>query len=98
MFGAIGGIAVAAPVVLAPMAAAAIVGWVTGVSVMTRIAGGVTDTPARARATVAVTFSVLVGSIVYLVLSALGRVERGRHIPFGPYLALGALAAMLVHG
>jgi prepilin signal peptidase PulO-like enzyme (type II secretory pathway) len=44
---------------------------------------------------VAVCASVMAGAAVYLVLAAARRVERGRHIPFGPYLAAGALVAVL---
>ncbi len=99
LLGSFGGIAVAAPVVLAPMAAAAAAGYASGVRVMARMNGGVAPAdPARARLTVAVLGALLVGSLTYLVLSAAGRVQRGRHIPFGPFLASGALLAILVHG
>jgi len=85
--------------VLAPMAAAAAAGYAGGVRVMTKFGGGVTPSdPARARATVAVLGALLVGSLAYLALSAVGRVQRGRHIPFGPFLASGALLAIFIHG
>ncbi len=99
LLGSLGGIAIAAPVVLAPMIAAGAAGYASGVRVMTRFSGGVVPSdPARARLTVAVLAALLVGSLTYLVLSAIGRVQRGRHIPFGPYLAGGALLAILAHG
>jgi leader peptidase (prepilin peptidase)/N-methyltransferase len=99
LLGSLGGIAVAAPVVLAPMAAAAAAGYAAGVRVMTKLSDGVVPSDAaRARATVAVIGALLVGSLAYLVLSAIGRVQRGRHIPFGPFLASGALLAILFHG
>ena len=45
----------------------------------------------------------VVGSVVGVTLILLGRHERGNYIPFGPYLALGALVSMmwgdaLMHG
>jgi leader peptidase (prepilin peptidase)/N-methyltransferase len=99
LLGSLGGIAVAAPVVLAPMAAAAAAGYAGGVRVMARVSGGVAPSdPARARATVAVLAALFVGALAYLALSAAGRVQRGRHIPFGPFLASGALLAIFLHG
>jgi leader peptidase (prepilin peptidase)/N-methyltransferase len=99
VLGSVGGIAVAAPIVFAPMALGALLGALTGVDVMSRLGGGVhVSDPARARLTVALGGAVLCGALVYLVLSALRRVERGRHIPFGPFLAAGALLAILIHG
>lgn len=44
---------------------------------------------------VALTLSFLVGGVVSLLLLALGKVGRKDHIPFGPFLAIGALVAML---
>jgi leader peptidase (prepilin peptidase)/N-methyltransferase len=99
LLGSFGGIAVAAPVVLAPMCAAAAAGYASGVTIMTKLGGGVAPgDPLRARVAVAVVGALLVGSITYLVLSAVGRVQRGRHIPFGPFLASGALLAIFLHG
>ncbi len=99
LLGSIGGITVAAPIVLAPMAAAAAAGYALGVRVMTTLSGGVAPTDAlRARVTVAAMGALLIGSLTYLVMSAIGRVQRGRHIPFGPFLASGALLAILAHG
>ena len=43
---------------------------------------------------VAVLVACLVGSVVGLVLVGLRRVGRRQHIPFGPFLSLGALVAL----
>lgn len=99
VLGSVGGIAAAAPIVLAPMAVGGVIGWIAGVDVMTRLGGdGSVRHPLAARATVAFGLAVLLGAVVYLVLSLLRRVERGRHIPFGPFMAAGALLAILLHG
>ncbi len=98
LLGSIGGIALAAPIVLIPMAAGAAVGYANGAGVMEKYQGQAPTNPTAARVMVAVVFGVLAGSVVYLVLSALKRVERGRHIPFGPYLAAGSLIAIYAHG
>ncbi len=99
VLGSVGGIAVAAPIVLAPMVVGAAIGALVGVDVMSRLGGGVhVSDPTRARVTVALAGAVLCGAVVYLALSAMRRVERGRHIPFGPFLAAGALLAILIHG
>lgn len=96
VLGSIGGIALAAPVVLVPMGAAGAVGAATGVRIMTWLGGGVVPADeTRARITAGIGLGVFVGAFVYLLLSALRRVERGRHIPFGPYLALGAWLAVV---
>lgn len=99
VLGSVGGIAVAAPVVLAPMVVGAGFGFATGESAVANLTGGtaVSD-PLRARLVAAATGAVLLGSLVYLVLSLLRRVERGRHIPFGPFMAAGALVAILLRG
>jgi len=39
----------------------------------------------------------LIGSVVGLSLMALKRLDRGQYIPFGPYLALGAVLALFFH-
>jgi leader peptidase (prepilin peptidase)/N-methyltransferase len=99
LLGSVGGIAIAAPIVLLPMAIGGALGYSGGVSVMSRLSGGATVTdPTQARITVALGTAILLGAAVYLALSAMRRVERGRHIPFGPYLAAGALLAILIHG
>jgi leader peptidase (prepilin peptidase)/N-methyltransferase len=95
LLGTVGGIALAAPIVLVPMIAGVAAGWVGGVTIMERLTGVPPDDATQARATVAVAGAVLLGAGVYLVLSMLRRVERGKHIPFGPYLAGGALLAVL---
>jgi leader peptidase (prepilin peptidase)/N-methyltransferase len=95
LLGTVGGIAVAAPVVLAPMAIGAALGWWFGADVLERVSGAPPDDVTQARLTSAVGVAVMLGAVVYLVLSAMRRVERGRHIPFGPYLAAGALVAVL---
>jgi leader peptidase (prepilin peptidase)/N-methyltransferase len=96
VLGSIGGIALAAPIVLVPMGAAGAIGAASGVRIMTWIGGGVAPIDeTRARITAGIGLGVFVGAFVYLVLSALRRVERGRHIPFGPYLALGAWLAVV---
>ncbi len=98
ILGSVGGIALAAPIVLVPMVAGAAVGYAQGTTVMERYQGGPPAHPVQARIAVATVFGVMIASVVYLVLAALRRVERGRHIPFGPYLAAGALIAMYAHG
>ncbi len=99
VLGSVGGIAIAAPIVLFPMAIGGALGYATGVSVVSRLSGGATVAdPTQARIIVALGAAILLGSVVYLALAAMRRVERGRHIPFGPYLAAGALLAILIHG
>jgi prepilin signal peptidase PulO-like enzyme (type II secretory pathway) len=95
LLGTIGGIAAAAPVVLVPMALGAGLGWLGGESVLESLSTGLTDDPGQARLIAAVFAAVTAGALVYLVLSLRGRVERGRQIPFGPYLAAGAVVALL---
>jgi len=95
LLGTIGGIAVAAPIVLAPMALGAALGWWQGVDAIERLTGAPPDNATQARLATAIGGGVMLGALVYLVLSALRRVERGREIPFGPYLAAGALLALL---
>jgi prepilin signal peptidase PulO-like enzyme (type II secretory pathway) len=96
LLGSVGGIAIAAPIVLAPMTLGAVVGYLNGVSVMRSYQGEEPLHPTQARLVIAAVFAVMLGSVVYLVLSAMRRVERGRHIPFGPYLAAGAMIAIFV--
>jgi len=38
-----------------------------------------------------------VGSVVGLVLIALKRVRRDQYLPFGPFLALGAIVSLFFH-
>lgn len=96
LLGTVGGIAVGAPVVLVPMLAGAVAGFAVGPRAMERLTGTPPEDVLAARASVGVAGAVFVGAAVYVVLSALRRVERGKHIPFGPYLAGGALLALLV--
>ena len=98
VLGSVGGIAVAAPIVLAPMAVAGGVGFAFGERLMRSLSGAPVDDVARARLTAGAVLAIFVGSGVFLVLSALRKVQRGRHIPFGPYLAAGTLLAVLAHG
>lgn len=39
----------------------------------------------------------LIGSVVGLSLMGLNRLKRGQYIPFGPYLAVGAILALFFH-
>jgi leader peptidase (prepilin peptidase)/N-methyltransferase len=95
LLGTVGGIALAAPIVLVPMVVGALGGWYGGAALMERMTGAPPEDLTQSRAMVAVCASVMAGAAVYLVLAAARRVERGRHIPFGPYLAAGALVAVL---
>jgi leader peptidase (prepilin peptidase) / N-methyltransferase len=94
MLGTVGGIALAAPIVLVPMGAGAVAGWFGGTPMIESITGAEPIDPTQTRALFAVAGAIFLGAAVFLVLSAKGKVERGRHIPFGPYLALGALIAV----
>ncbi len=96
LLGTVGGIAVAAPVVLLPMLAGGALGWFGGPAWLERLGDAPVDDVTRAHVSGAIVGAVFLGAAVYLVLSALRRVERGRQIPFGPYLAGGALLALLV--
>lgn len=98
VIGSVAGIAVGAPVVLAPMAIVGIAAYVYGEQLTEKLTGVPADDPIRARLTAAGVLAVFVGAGTFLVLSALNKVERGRHIPFGPSLAMGTLVAVLVHG
>lgn len=95
LLGTVGGIAVAAPVVLVPMAVGAGLGWLGGRSLLEPLSGGMSEDPGRQRLTGAVFAGVTLGALVYMALSLRGKVERGRQIPFGPYLAAGAVLALL---
>ncbi len=94
MLGTVGGIALAAPIVLAPMGLGGLLGWFGAIPMIESITGAEPVDPAQTRALFAVAGAILLGAAVFLVLSAKGKVERGRHIPFGPYLAAGALIAV----
>jgi leader peptidase (prepilin peptidase)/N-methyltransferase len=95
LLGTVGGIVLAAPIVVVPMLLGGVGGFVMGESFIERVSGMPPDHPLQARAMAAVGGAVLLGAAIYLVLSLLRRVERGKHIPFGPYLAGGALIALL---
>ncbi len=98
LIGSIGGIVVVVPVLVAPMAVAAAAGWFVGVDFMEAWAGEPPGDPTRARITTAFVLAVLVGSFLYLLGSFLRRIPRGRALPFGPSMALGAVAAILLAG
>jgi len=98
LIGSIGGILVVAPVLLAPMTAAGALGWGVGADFMESWSGRPPADPTRARLTVAFVLAVLMGSVLYLIGSFLRRIPRGRALPFGPSMALGALAALLLTG
>ncbi|MCZ7536360.1 MAG: A24 family peptidase [Acidimicrobiia bacterium] len=98
LIGSIGGIVVVVPVLLAPMTAAGVVGWLVGVDFMESWSGEPPSDPIRARVTTAFVLSVLAGSFLYLLGSFLRRIPRGRALPFGPSMALGAVAAILLAG
>ena len=98
VIGSIAGIAVGAPIVLAPMAVVGAIAYIYGERLIRGLTGVGADDPAGARLTAAGALSIFVGAGTFLVLSALNKVERGRHIPFGPSLALGTLIAVLAHG
>ena len=98
LIGSIGGIVVVAPVLLAPMVGAGALGWVVGVDAMESWAGETPTDPTRARITVAFVLAVLIGSFLYLVGSFMRRIPRGRALPFGPSMAVGAVVAILLAG
>ena len=98
LIGSVGGIVVVAPVLLAPMAGGGALGWFLGADLVESWAGEPPDDPARARLTVALGLAVLVGAVLYLVGSFLRRIPRGRALPFGPSMAVGAVAAILLAG
>ncbi len=95
VLGTIVGIAIAAPLVLVPMFAGAALAWLKGVELLTEITGTAPQDPSRSRIAVSVGAAVMGGAIAYLVLAMIGRVDRGKQIPFGPYLASGALIAVV---
>jgi len=84
--------------VLIPMGAVGAVGYAYGERFMSRLANAPVDDPTRARLTVAAAAAIFSGALVFLVLGRIGKVQRGRHIPFGPYLAAGCLLAVILHG
>ncbi len=96
LLGSVGGIAIAAPIVLVPMTFGGVLGYLNGVAVMRSYQGVEPTNATQARLAVATVFAVMLGSLVYLLLAAAKRVERGRHIPFGPYLAAGAMTAIFL--
>ena len=96
LLGSVGGIAIAAPIVLIPMTVGGALGYASGRAVMRSYQGVEPVDVTQARLVVATVFAVMLGSLVYLVLAAMKRVERGRHIPFGPYLAAGAIIAICI--
>lgn len=98
LIGSLGGIIVVAPLLLAPMTAAGAAGWFLGIDFMESWAGEPVTDPTRARITIAGGLAVLVGSMLYLVGSFLRRIPRGRALPFGPSMALGAVVAILLAG
>lgn len=98
LVGSLAGIVAVAPWLLAPMAAAGAAAWAKGVDLFESLTGTEASDPARARLAVAAGVAVLVGAGLYLVLSALRRIPRGRALPFGPSMAAGALVALLVVG
>lgn len=98
LVGSVAGIVAVAPWLLAPMTAAGAAGWAGGARAFEALTGSEPADPARARLTVAGGAAVLAGAALYLVLSALRRIPRGRAIPFGPSMAIGALAALLAIG
>jgi len=98
LIGSIGGIVVVAPILVAPMVGAGAAGWIGGVDLMESWSGESPSDPTRARITVGLVLAVLVGSFLYLLGSFLRRIPRGRALAFGPSMALGAIAAILLAG
>lgn len=98
LVGSLAGIVAVAPWLLAPMGGAAAAAWAKGVEWFESATGAEPSDPTRARLAVAGGAAVLVGAALYLVLSALRRIPRGRAIPFGPSMAVGALLALLAVG
>jgi leader peptidase (prepilin peptidase)/N-methyltransferase len=96
LVGAVAGMLIVVPWLALPMGAAGGAGAAVGVDVVEGWTGGDVTDPAAARTAVAVVAAVLAASILYLVLSAARRVPRGKALPFGPSMAIGAMAVVLL--
>jgi leader peptidase (prepilin peptidase)/N-methyltransferase len=98
LIGAVAGMVVVAPFLLAPMVVAGVAGAVAGVEIVEGWTGSDVKDPAAARAAIGVGFGVVAGSVAYLVLGMLGRIPRGKALPFGPSMAAGCLLTVLLVG